>query len=265
MLYFNNEEVIKINPNGSGEYLMKLDLKDAFINLKKMADTIPENAMKDLLERVNIMKVDTTIFFNNEIRQSTALSNQEKLMFNNGRIDVSVNPEENEGLVSIQLLFNDLNQLNFDRQHIWNFIGNNLEFGSNLPFISRGLYLSDHTSLNYKVIQKPSYKISSNSLISNPIGSFTTLKVSNKKVENVFNALFWEKNPDVKKLFSNLKANSLFTDQVFYKTTVVLPTEIKRYKGNGNLGIDKKTITYKNSLKDILYDPHQLEFSLEYQ
>lgn len=262
IFYLNNEEVIKINTGGSGEYSMQLDLHDDFVQLKKTLDSVPE--MKDFLSRINMMKMDTAIFFNKEISQSTDLSEQEKSMFNNGSLTISVNPMTEKGLITIQFFFNDFDQLNFERAHVWNFIKNNFEFGSNLPFISKGFNLSDKNSLNYKVIEGP-YKINPNSLISNPIGSFSTMKVSNKKIENVFNSLFWERNPDVEKIISDLKVDSLYTDQVFYKTTIILPTEVKKYAGNGNLTTDKKAITYKNTLKDILYNPRQLEFSLEYQ
>ncbi|MES1215948.1 MAG: hypothetical protein ABUT20_10550, partial [Bacteroidota bacterium] len=264
LLYFNNEEIIKINPNMSGEYSMRLDLHDIFVDFKKIPDSMPDNVMKDFVERINMMKIDTTIFFSNEIRQLRTLSNSEKLMFNDGRLEVSVNPAEEKGLVTIKLFFNNINQFNFDREHIWSFIVNNFEFGFDLPFISKGLHLSDKNSLNYKVIQEPE-KINPNSLFSNPISSFTTLKTSNKKIENVLNTLFSEMNLEIKKLISNLKADSLHTAMVFYKTTLVLPSEIKKYNGNGSLSTDKKTITYKNSLKDILNNLHQLEFSLEYQ
>jgi hypothetical protein len=50
-----------------------------------------------------------------------------------------------------------------------------------------------------------------------------------------------------------------------YKTTIVLPKPVKHYKGNdASVSADKKTISFRNNLTNLLKKPESLEFELDY-
>jgi hypothetical protein len=260
LFYINNEEVIKINPDGSGAYTMKLDLHEMLV---QMAEALTEQPS----QMADLLRMDSTISFNNSLSLSRTLADVESSMFKDGNLFIDFSLAEKKGVIVINLFYKNHDQLNFDRKHIWDFIGNNVQFGVSLPFISRGMdvsEISNQKSLSYTVIKNPD-KTSSPAALTNPILMSFTLNFSKARIENKVDTLIWNQKLNNYKSLQQLRDDSAFSNHVFYRTTFIVSSEIKSHKGNvENLSFDKKTITYKNSLRDILDSPRRLEYSLEY-
>ena len=62
-----------------------------------------------------------------------------------------------------------------------------------------------------------------------------------------------------------LQQMSMMMGDMNYKTIIVLPRKVKKYKGNQTiLSDDKKTLTFLTTLSDMLNRPETAEYTVEY-
>jgi hypothetical protein len=257
LFYMDNEEIIVINPDGGGSYSLRLDIKNF---LKLYPDMSPQLPPKI----VAAIKIDSTIFFDSvDLKNSVLLNENEKTMFEKGSLVMNINLQKKEGTVIIKLFYRNSTQLEFERTHILKFLERNIEYGMYLLMANKQL-MPEEKLIDYKVadesVQGMENKIGISGM--NPLGKAFTFQISNTAIENKFtdSALF--RKIMTSGFLKDMKQNASL-DKIFYKTTFVVPRKITKYNGNiEEISPDKKTITFKNSLSDVVNEPKVLEYSL---
>lgn len=268
----NNEEVIEILQGDAGVYSLKLNFND-FINM------MPDDEKKDMFGSFGI-KLDTMVFFNDFLSDTSLhLNQQENIMFKDGSAHFEVDFSKNEENVTVKLFYYNADQLDFIRVHIFDFIGNNTDFAfsmlkprSEMGDLQKQIYAMlgiRGPQINFNVKQTISPIGFSDELpalkVFNPVGQTFTLRIMKSAVQNDFTdkALF-DKAIAANESLKNIGDFSS-SEKVFFKTTFITPRPVKNYKGSSvTISADKKTITFKNSLRDIITKPEKTAYSISF-
>ena len=267
----NNEEIIQFDSSGNGVYSMRLDFHD-FIRM----------AGPEQLVDYKSLKLDTTVLFSSMLeKNSPALTGKEELMFKNGSATINCNITDGREVLFIKLFFSTPDQLNFAREHIFNFVSRNSEYAFSLFMPKTDLDLDSISKellkqlgvteprLNFKVESPDEYNISNEVLEIkgfNPVGKAFSLSVTQDSIQNnLTNLSLFEKTISSNKSLQGMKSEHQVLDKVIFKTTFIVPKEIKNYKGSmESISPDKKTITFKSSLSTILSKPKETEFFVSF-
>lgn len=244
----DTEEKIMINKNNSGVYAVTVDMSKMLVLLDQMGQGNKEDLKMP-------EKKDTTVYFKPFADTSTALTARERELFKEGSLRMRVDETAKELIVV----------LSFPFKHI-----------ADLPELKSSYF----TAINKMGI---SDKLKQNGVDGGPDEGLPTDMSTDKNILNPSqDAYAFAANPGKvsntlinKELFSSriqndssmqmLQQMTMMMGDMNYKTVIVLPRKVKKYKGNQSVLSDgKKTVTFMTTLSDVLNRPEAAEYSVEY-
>ena len=240
------EEKIVINKDQSGIYTLTMDMSRLMKLTKEMGGKsdstgkIPE-------------KKDSTAYFKPYIDTSSVLTEKEKAMLRDGSFHIKMDEAQSEMRIMINLPFKKV---------------------QDLPEL-RNTYMKalDKTAIMNKMVDKKEGDESIPKDMPSDVGSginpaqnsytffATPGKISNKLTDQKL----FDKEVAKDSTLQSMKGMVTMMGEMIYKTIIVLPKAVKSYKGNGSaVSADKKTISFKTTLTELLKNPQSLEFELNY-
>ncbi|HRO44512.1 hypothetical protein [Agriterribacter sp.] len=251
VLFFSScldtEEKIVINKNNSGVYTVTLDMS-------KMLALMDQIGQENKDETKIPEKKDSTVYFKSFTDTSTTLTAKEKELFKEGSLRMQVDEAAKELIVTLNFPFkhiNDLPELKssylavIDKLGVSDKLKNEGDSGSdeNIPSdLSKDKNILNPSQEAY-AFAAAAGKIS-NTLINK--------ELFNNKIQNDSS-------------MQMLQQMTMMMGDMNYKTIIVAPAKIKKYKGNQTiLSDDKKTVTFLTTLSDMLNRPEAAEYSVEY-
>jgi hypothetical protein len=229
------QENVDIRKDGGGQYTDDIDIS-------QMIDILQTYMSKDDLEKKGMVKMDTTILLKDVVDTVSSLSAEKKALLRPGRIHVKLDMDAKVFTIHSVFPFNsqaDLQQLFF----AMNDIGNAKLFGS-LAGGDAGAGGGPGDVNQF-----------------NSIFTYTCHDgLMSKKVDTAkFNAL--KNNPQM----AQIKQASQMGMEIGYTTTIILPRPVKKIDNPlAKLSDDKKTVTMKFNLMDVLDHPEQFEYTIAY-
>lgn len=243
----DTEEKIVINKNNSGIYTLTLDmskmlqLMDQFGQENKDDSKIPE-------------KKDSTVYFKPFVDTSGTLTAREKEMFRDGSLRMRVDEAEKELVVVLNFPFKN--------------IGDLPELKSSYLSVIDKLGVSNklkNPGENSSAEDMPA-DIAKDKNILNPARDAFAFAASPGKLSNTLvNKELFNNKVQHDSSMQMLQQMSMMMGDMNYKTIIVLPKKVKKYKGNQTiLSDDKKTLTFLTTLSDMLNRPETAEYDVEY-
>jgi hypothetical protein len=230
------DERLDLNKDGSGQLTMDMDMS-------QMVDILQTYMGKDELEKKGLQKMDTTILLKDVIDTSTKLSEEKKAILRPGRVHIKLDMDAK--VFTIHSMFPFTNQKNLEKlyalQNDGSTLGNAKLFG-NLGGDSSGGGPGDINQFN-------------------GIFDYTCRDglLSKKLNKEKFDAL--KNDPQM----AQIKQASQMGMEVNYTSTLSLPRPVKKIDNPLlKLSDDKKTVTMKFNLIDIIDHPGQFEYTIEY-
>ena len=243
------EEKIVINKDQSGIYTLTMDIS----RLMKLTNEM--GGKKDSMNKLPEKK-DSTAFFRPYVDTSSVLTVKEKAMLRDGSFRITMDEAKNEMKIRINLPFKNVQDLPelrntymkaLDKAAIMNKMVDKKEGDETVP--------QDMTS-----------DIGTGSKSVNPAQNAYTFLVSPGKISNKFTdqKLFDDEVTNDSTLQS-MKGMTTMMGELIYKTVIILPKAVKNYKGNGStISADKKTVSFKTTLTELMQNPRSLEYELNY-
>lgn len=195
-------------------------------------------------------KKDTIIYFKDAVMASDRLSASEKALFANAFCAMKLDEARAEMNLSVNCPFASLSQLAeikeklgavMDKLKVMDQLGN-----MNAPADSGGgdnFNKTIHPGAEFYKFSAASGKIS--------------CQIADK--DGLKNKLANDSS------LTMLQQMSALTGEMTYKTVIQLPAPVKKLSGaKGQLSDDKKTITYKSSLTDMITHPEEMEYEIDY-
>jgi len=198
-------------------------------------------------------KKDSTAYFKPYIDTSSVLTEKEKAMLRDGSFHIKMDEAQSEMRIMINLPFKNV---------------------QDLPEL-RNTYMKalDKTAIMNKMVDKKEGDESMPKDMTSDVGSginpaqnsytffATPGKISNKLTDQKL----FDKEVANDSTLQSMKGMVTMMGEMIYKTVVVLPKAVKNYKGNGSVvSADKKTVSFKTTLTELMKNPKSLEFELNY-
>ncbi|PWT96567.1 MAG: hypothetical protein C5B52_15420 [Bacteroidetes bacterium] len=250
----DTEERVIINKDNSGTYQLTMDMG----NMLKMVSQMGGND-KDASKTHE--KKDSTIYFKNFVDTSTKLSAEEKDMLREGSLRIKADEDKNEMNLVISLPFKNISQLPklrqtymaaLDKTGVMNQLDNKKQKNDNMDQPDAGDDMPKDMGAASKSL--------------NPAADAFTFSAAPGKISNKFtNKELFETKVAQDSAVQMMQSLSAMMGDMNYKTVFVLPKPVKKYTGNNaEVSADKKTVTFKTTLSDLLNRPTAGEFELEY-
>ena len=240
------EEKIVINKNNSGTYTMTLDMSKMIKLMKEM-----DQQNKDEAELPE--KKDSTVYLKSFVDTSTTLTAREKELFRDGTVRMNTDEEANKFIVMFHFPFKNITSLP------------ELKSSYMAAIDKLGISKKINPSEDGAEEDKP-VDMENNKNILSPSGeafAFAAVpgKISNSLVDkDMFNNSIQNDSS-----LQMIQQMSMMMGDMNYKTVLVLPNKVKKYKGNQTiLSDDKKTVSFLTTLSDMLNRPEAAEYSVEY-
>ncbi|MDX2048763.1 MAG: hypothetical protein SFU87_18390 [Chitinophagaceae bacterium] len=248
----DTEEKISINNDDSGSYTLTMDMGQLLTFAKTMG------AGKDKEGKLPEKK-DSIIYFKGIVDTSTVLTVQEKEMLRNGTLHIKLDEEAAEMKFVINLPFKNISGLPYLKE---NFMAamDKIKVMDKVDPTKKQNPDGESTGEEIPAENKPSSK-SLNPMQSAYTFSAVKGKISNKLTDrSAFDNLV--KNDSSLQMMQQLTG---MMGEMKYRTVIVLPKAAKSFKGNNaEASADKKTITFKNSLTDMMGKAEAAEYEVEY-
>ena len=235
-----NEDIV-INKNGSGEYSMNMDMS-------KLLDIMQSYLGKEELEKqIPEKKMDTTIHFSSIVDTASNLTPEKKALLRNGNLHMMLKMEDKVFKTDMHFPFKSMNQLD---QLYTAMSDGSLGTGQLLKNIS-----PDRNDSSMDNQQGPDFSQF------NSIYNFTSRNgfISRTVNEEKFRAL--KESPQ----FAQMKQAGDMGMDIPYTITIHLPKAAKKITNTfAVLSQDKKTVTIKYNLSDLLENPEKFAYTIEY-
>jgi len=235
-------EDIDIKKDGSGEYSMNMDMS-------KLLDMMQSTIGKEELEKqLPEKKMDTSILMKTLVDTSTSISADKKALLRQGRLHMSLNMDQNLFKTDLHFPFKNENQL----QQLYTSIGDgSLGTGQMLKNLSSGKGDSSENPQG----AGPDFS-QFNSIYTFTCRSGYLSRIVNKEK---FNALKGSEQ------YGQMKQMGDMGMDVPYTITIHLPKPAKKITNTfAKLSDDKKTVTIKYNLTDVMEHPEKFEYTIEY-
>jgi hypothetical protein len=236
-------EQIDVKSNGSGEWVMHMDMSQL---LDLMQNYIPKEEMdKQLPDK----KMDTTIWFKNIIDTAKNISPEKKALVRDGKMSMKLNMEQKIFNTDMSFPFKNLDNL----QKLCNSMGDG-SLGTNQLLKGMSGGTGDNASPGGNM-QQPDF---------NQFNGIYDFKSSDGHISRKLNpeklkAL--QANPQ----FDQMKQASSMGAEIPYTLTVNLPRPVKKVDNAlAKISDDKKTVTIKYNIIEMLDNPQKFEYSIEY-
>ncbi|HRN55819.1 MAG TPA: hypothetical protein PLL71_05175 [Agriterribacter sp.] len=251
VLFFSScldtEEKIVINKNNSGVYTVTLDMSKMLALMDQMGQG---NEADTKIQE----KKDSTVYFKPFTDTSTTLTLKEKKLFKDGSLRMRVDEAAKELIVILHFPFRhikDLPELKSSYLAVIDKLGVSGKLkqgGENGPDENIATDIAKD-----KNILHPSQE------------AYTFSAVAGKLSNTLVNKELFNTNVQHDSSMQMLQQMTMMMGDMHYKTIIVAPGKIKKYKGNQTvLSGDKKTVTFLTTLSDVLNRPEAAEYSVEY-
>ncbi|MES1219722.1 MAG: hypothetical protein ABUT20_29750 [Bacteroidota bacterium] len=242
------EEKIAINNDYSGIYTLTMDLGRLLKMTKEMGGKSEGNKKPD--------KKDSTAYFKPYVDTSTILNEKEKAMLREGSLRMKMDEANSEMKIMIILPFKNLKDLPELRE----------TYMKALDKAGIMNKMKDKKEGEDSTAQEMPSDMGSNNKTINPAQDAYTFFASPGKLSNkLTDKKIFDDKVTNDSTMQSMKGMAAMMGDMNYKTVIVLPKAVKKYKGNNStISADKKTISFKSSLTDLLKNPQALEFDLEY-
>jgi hypothetical protein len=235
-------EDINISKNGSGEYSMNMDMS-------KLLDIMQSYIGKDELEKqLPQKKMDTSIMMKTIVDTSTTLSAEKKALLRNGKLHMNLNMDEKIFKTDMHFPFKSMDQL----QQLYTSMGDgSLGTGQLLKNLAPGKGDS-----------------SADNMQGGPdIGQFNSIYTFISRSGFISRTVNKEKFNAMKESaqYGQMKQAGDMGMEVPYTITIHLPKPAKKITNTfAKLSPDKKTVTIKYNLTEVLEHPEKFEYTIEY-
>jgi hypothetical protein len=236
---FDIDEEIDINKNGSGQWLMHVDMS-------QLVDIMQAYMSKDELEKQFPQKrMDTTISMRSLVDTAKNITPEKKALLQDGKVHLTVNMDEKILKTDMLFPFKNLS----DMKQLRTSIGNNAA-GAEQLFKGFGTDKNSDDSA-----QGPDFSMFS---------SLYDFNISDGTISSKLNKEKWQeaqKNPQ----FGQIKDAANTGIDVPYSLTIKLPRPVKKIDNPlAKISDDKKTITIKYNMMEIFDQPEKFEYHIEY-
>jgi hypothetical protein len=236
-------EQIDIKSNGGGQWVTKMDMSQ----LLDMMQTYmgKEEMDKQLPSR----KMDTTISFKTFVDTSTTLSPEKKALLKDGKIGMKLNMDEKVFKTEMNFPFTSLGNL----QKLYTSLGDG-SIGTTdlLKNLTAGKTDTASASGN---MQSPDITQFNNIYDFKCKDGFISRKLNQEKLKALMD------NPQL----SQMKDAGNMGVEIPYTITINLPRAVKKIDNPiAKISDDKKTVTIKYNLIEMLNTPQKFEYSIEY-
>ena len=244
---FEAEEKTVINKDDSGTYNMSMDISGMMQQMQALAGSAMGGG--DGLD-----KKDTVIQFKDYTDTSSALSLEEKAMLRDGSLTLHMDQAIDDMKFTISLPFKNINQLPKLKQEL-------AVAMDKLKLTEKLMKEEDAGKLGGMMQQSPGASMAANPLEGAFSLSIGKNMISNKLTDSSFVDRLLSGNTNLQAM----KQMAPMFGDLKYKTTYVLPVEIKNYKGaNAELSNDRKTISFTSGLTDMFDKPAVLEYEVTF-
>jgi hypothetical protein len=244
----DTEEKIVINKNNSGVYTVTVDMSKMLV----LFDQMGQGNKEDL--KIPEQK-DTTIYFKPFADTSTMLTARERELFKEGSLRMRTDEVAKELVVILSFPFKHIADLP--------------ELKSSYFTAINKLGISDKLKQN-EADSEPDEGLpsdmSTDKNILNPSQDAYAFAAASGKISNTLidKELFNSRMQNDSSM-QMLQQMTMMMGDMNYKTVIVAPGKIKKYKGNQSvLSNDKKTVTFTTTLSDVLNRPEAAEYNVEY-
>jgi len=244
---FEAEEKTVINKDNSGTYSVTIDVSGMIQQIQSMTSKSPADAM-------GIAKSDSVIYFKDFTDTSTVLTTEEKEMLKDGSMSIHIDSENDDIKFAISIPFKNVTELPKLKQQL-TIAMNKIKLTDKL--------MSDSVSDELSGMMQ---KGPDASMVMNPIEGAYNLSVDSKMISNkLVDSSFVDRLLSGNSTLQAIKQMAPMFGDLKYKTTYVLPVEIKNYKGsNPELSSDRKTISFTSGLTNLFDTPAILEYQVTY-
>jgi hypothetical protein len=239
--YEVNEE-IEIKPDGSGTYVTKMDMGQLIDLMQTFAGD--EEIKKDGLDKI----YDTTILFKNILDSAKDMTAEQKELMKDGKMKMQMNIKEKIFKMDMDLPYKDLNSL----QKLMSGQGN----GPGMANAFKNLFGNPEAGADQQGMPK-----------SPDMGDFAGIfdvTVKNGLIERKVNQEKYKALTDRPEM-AQLKQMNTSGMEILYTTTIKLPRPAKKTDNPIiKLSDDKKTVTMKYNLLELLENPSKFAYTINY-
>ncbi len=241
--YFETTEDVTINANGSGTYIVDMDMSGLFsiLEMMKDADTTATANLQKSLGR----DIDSVINMRDYTDTAKNISPEYKALMRNAKLHMLIKEKDQQLKMKMTFPFSKIDDIGklakLSRSgEGTNIIGKALQSNTNTPAFGGGQAdmsdLSNYYSLTYK-----------NGLIER--------KINPEKVKELTASAAGSEKNEMMDMMASVKMN----------TVIHLPRAAKRVQGEkAKLSADKKTITVNNTAADLFGSAKAFDFRIEY-
>jgi hypothetical protein len=245
----DTEEKIDINADNSGNYSLTLDMGKMIGMMNDMGAGKADPAKPK-------EKKDTTVYFKDVIVTNDKLTADEKELFKDAFCKIKLDEENAEMKIVVSCPFSNISRLATIKEtlvavmgklDVMDKMGGKEKSGLSDPEEMNAAGDNVTKSMNpgsqyYKFSAAPgkiSYLVTDKAALKNSLASDSSLIL--------------------------MQQMSAMTGEMSYKTIITVPSPIKKLNGGkGVLSDDKKSITYKSTLSDLMERPEEVEYEIEY-
>lgn len=239
--YEVNEE-IQINADGSGTYLTKMDMGQLIDMMQTFAGE--EELTKEGLDRV----IDTTILMKNMLDSAKDMTAEQKELMKNGKMKLQMNVKEKIFKMDMDLPYKNYKSL----QQLMSGQGGN---GAGLTSVFKNMFGKGQTTPDQPTPSGPD------------MGDFAGIydvTIKNGFISKKVNAEKFKALTDRPEM-AQMKQLTSSGMEILYTTTIKLPRAAKKTDNPLiKLSDDKKTVTMKYNLLELLDTPDKFAYTIEY-
>ncbi|HRH50557.1 MAG TPA: hypothetical protein PLP23_17510 [Panacibacter sp.] len=244
---FEAEEKTVINKDNSGTYSITMDISGMMQQMQAITG-------KSITDEMGAAKSDSVIYFKNFTDTSAVLTTEEKEMLKDGSMNIHIDNENDDMKFVISIPFKNVTELQKLKQE--------------LAVAMKKINLTDKL-MNDSATDELSGMMQKGpdaSMVMNPIEGAYSLSIDNKMISNkLVDSSFVDRLLSGNSNLQMIKQMAPMFGDLKYKTTYVLPVEIKNYKGsNPELSSDRKTISFTSGLTNLFDTPAILEYQVTY-
>ena len=243
----DTEEKISINNDGSGTYVMTMDMAKMMSMLSAFGGDEKKQEKKD-----------TVIYFKDFTDTSTTLTAEEKEMLHDGKAAINMDSENGVFKIELDAAFKNYDQLAYLRNNFQSMIEKTKAMDKLEP--KKQTQEADSTML------LPQPKINAGKAGSNPFKEYFEFKVSARSIEyRVKDKAAAMKAMNENEDLQTIKKMAPMMGDMTFASVIELPHAAKKVEGlNAKLSPDKKTVTIKTTLNDIIKNLDAMAFRVEY-
>ena len=239
------EENIVINEDNSGVYSISFDLGKMIGMTKQMGAGNSENK--------ELEKKDSTIYLKDLIQNSDSLTAAEKELYKDGSVRIKLDEANEQMKIVMTCPFNSINSLKEIKENF-------------MKVLDKLKAFEKLTGKPKESVAEESDSEMANKIMSPGSGDNAIFTAEPGKITNIVsNTEDYKKEIKSDSLMMAMQTLSTIMGEMTYKTTITTPKEIKNYSGNNAMLSDnKKTISFKNTLTEMIEHPEKLSYKVEY-